>query len=182
MAKEEKTKASLIIAKNKENNGKNFEENSLIEVGKSAPLFSLPSDDGDISISELKGKNIVLYFYPKDDTPGCTIEAQDFTKNIDKFIDMDCVIIGVSKDSITSHCKFIEKYKIAFNLLSDVDGEVCKKFDVIKEKSMFGKKYQGIDRSTFLINKIGKISAVWRSVSVKGHVEQVLKELSKISK
>ena len=154
--------------------------NSKIVIGGNSPSFCLPSNNGEISLSSLKGKNIILYFYPKDDTPGCTIEAQDFSKNIDKFNKLNSVILGVSKDSIDSHCKFIDKYNLNFNLISDVNGELCNAFEVIKEKSMFGKKYQGIDRSTFIIDKIGKIAAIWRSVSVKGHVDEILKTLENL--
>lgn len=152
------------------------------EIGKVAPSFLLSSDEGNISLSELKGKNVVLYFYPKDDTPGCTIEAQDFSKKAPEFEKLDCVILGVSKDSVKSHCNFVNKYNLAFNLLSDANGEICQKYGVIKEKSMFGKKYFGIDRSTFLINKMGKIVRVWNSVKVKDHVEEVLKALAEIEK
>ncbi len=151
-----------------------------IEVGKLAPSFTLQSDEGEISLAELKGKNVVLYFYPKDDTPGCTIEAQDFTKKIKEFEKLDCVVLGVSKDNVKSHCNFINKYNLAFNLLSDSDGEVCEKYGVLKEKSMFGKKYFGIDRSTFLIDKMGRIARVWTSVKVNGHVEEVLAILAKL--
>jgi len=151
-----------------------------IEIGQNAPLFSLTSDEGvEISLSELKGKYVVLYFYPKDDTPGCTIEAQDFSKKYDEFEKLEAVILGVSKDSVASHCKFIDKYKLSISLLADETGEVCKSYDVIKEKSMFGKKYFGIDRSTFLIDKMGKIIDSWSSVKVKGHVDEVLKNLEK---
>ena len=153
-----------------------------LEVGKTAPLFSLASDEGEISLADLKGKNVVLYFYPKDDTPGCTIEAQDFTKKIKEFEKLDCIILGISKDSVKSHCNFINKYNLAFNLLSDVNGEVCEQYGVMKEKSMFGKKYFGIDRSTFLIDKMGKIARVWNAVKVNGHVEEVLEALAKIQK
>lgn len=153
-----------------------------LEVSKSAPTFTLESDEGEISLADLTGQNVVLYFYPKDDTPGCTIEAQDFTKKIKEFEKLNCVILGISKDDVKSHCKFVEKYNLAFNLLSDVDGEVCDKYGVIKEKSMFGKKYFGIDRSTFLIDKYGNIAQIWRSVKVNGHVEEVLKTLSKLEK
>ncbi|NBV06261.1 MAG: thioredoxin-dependent thiol peroxidase [Proteobacteria bacterium] len=153
-----------------------------LEIGKAAPLFSLASDEGEISLLDLKGKNVVLYFYPKDDTPGCTIEAQDFSKKIKEFEKLDCVVLGISKDSVKSHCNFIEKYNLSFNLLSDNDGEVCAKYDVIKEKSMFGKKYFGIDRSTFLIDKMGKIIKIWNSVKVNGHVEDVLQTLAKAEK
>jgi peroxiredoxin Q/BCP len=154
-----------------------------LEIGQAAPLFTLQSDEGgEVALSELRGKNVVLYFYPKDDTPGCTIEAQDFTRKIKEFEKFDCVVLGVSKDSLNSHCKFIEKYGLAFNLLVDEDGELCKKYGVIKEKSMFGKKYLGIDRSSFLIDKMGKIVKVWHSVKVSGHVEEVLEELAKLAK
>ncbi len=151
------------------------------EIAKKAPSFKLESDEGEsISLADLKGKNVVLYFYPKDDTPGCTIEAQDFSKKIKEFEALDCVILGVSKDSVKSHCKFIEKYSLNFNLLADETGEVCEKYGVLKEKSMFGKKSFGIERSTFLIDKIGKIAKIWRKVSVNGHVEEVLASLKKI--
>jgi peroxiredoxin Q/BCP len=145
-----------------------------------APLFSLTSDEGaEISLSELRGKYVVLYFYPKDDTPGCTIEAQDFSKKNAEFEKLEAVVLGVSKDNVASHCKFIDKYKLSVSLLADENGEVCKLFDVIKEKSMFGKKYFGIDRSTFLIDKMGRIIDSWSSVKVKGHVDEVLKNLEK---
>lgn len=152
-------------------------------IGQTAPLFALKSDEGlEVSLSELKGKNVVLYFYPKDDTPGCTIEAQDFTNRIKEFEKLDCVVLAVSKDGIDSHCRFVEKYDLAFNLLSDESGEVCEDYDVMKQKSMFGKKYFGIDRSTFLIDKMGKIVEIWRSVKVNGHVEEVLTSLAKLAK
>lgn len=151
-----------------------------LKIGQAAPNFIAKSDEGsEINLLDLKGKNVVLYFYPKDDTPGCTIEAQDFTKKIKEFDNLDCVVLGVSKDNLASHCKFIEKYNLAFNLLVDEDTEICKKYDILKEKSMFGKKYIGIDRTTFLINKMGKIAAIWNSVKVSGHVDEVLKELAK---
>jgi len=145
-----------------------------------APLFSLMSDEGvEISLSELKGKYVVLYFYPKDDTPGCTIEAQDFSKKNAEFEKLEAVILGISKDNVASHCKFIDKYKLKISLLADENAEVCKAYEVIKEKSMFGKKYFGINRSTFLIDKLGKIIDIWDSVKVKGHVDEVLSSLEK---
>ena len=151
-----------------------------IENGQMAPLFSLVSDEGaEVNLAELKGKYVVLYFYPKDDTPGCTIEAQDFSKKNAEFEKLEAVVLGVSKDNVASHCKFIDKYKLSVSLLADENGEVCKLFDVIKEKSMFGKKYFGIDRSTFLIDKMGRIIDSWSSVKVKGHVDEVLKNLEK---
>jgi peroxiredoxin Q/BCP len=152
-----------------------------LEINNKAPLFSLESDEGVINLEDLKGKNVVLYFYPKDDTPGCTIEAQDFTKKIQEFEKLDCVVLGISKDNVESHCKFIKKYNLAFNLLSDETGEICQAYGVFKEKSMFGNKYMGIERSTFLIDKMGKIAQIWRKVSVNGHVEEVLKSLEKIN-
>ena len=124
----------------------------------------------------------MLYFYPKDDTPGCTIEAQDFTKKIADFEKLNCVVLGVSRDGINSHCRFVEKYNLAFNLLADESGELCKSYEVLGEKSMFGKKYIGINRSTFLIDKLGKIAHIWRSVSVKGHVDEVLAILSELER
>ncbi len=155
----------------------------MLEVGELAPSFSLKSDEGaEISLNDLKGKNVVLYFYPKDDTPGCTIEAQDFTKRIADFEKLNCVVLGVSKDGVASHCRFVEKYNLAFNLLADETGEVCKAYEVLGEKSMFGKKYIGINRSTFLIDGLGKIAHIWLSVSVKGHVDEVLSTLSEIQK
>ena len=153
-----------------------------LEIGSIAPSFNAICDDNtNIDLSELRGKNIVLYFYPKDDTPGCTIEAQDFTNNINKFVTLDTIILGVSRDSIKSHCKFIEKYNLAFNLISDKDGELCSKYKVLKEKSMFGKKYHGIDRSTFIIDKKGNLVKIWRSVKVKGHIDKILTFLEELT-
>ncbi len=153
------------------------------EIGKAAPSFNLPCDKGtEISLASLKGKNVVLYFYPKDDTPGCTIEAQDFTRKLKEFTTLDAVVLGVSKDSVKSHCKFIEKYDLNFNLLADETQKTCKDYEVIKEKSMMGKKYMGIERSTFLIDKIGKVVKIWREVKVNGHVDEVLEALKKEGK
>ena len=149
-----------------------------IEVGNKAPLFALKNDKGEeISLADLKGKNVVLYFYPKDNTPGCTIEAQEFNNKMSEFDKLDTIVLGASKDSAKSHTKFIEKFNLKFDLLVDEEIELCNQYGVIKEKSMFGKKYMGIDRSTFLIDKVGKITKIWRSVKVKGHVESVLKEI-----
>ncbi len=152
-----------------------------LEIGTNAPDFEVKSDSGkDISLSDFKGKNLVIYFYPKDNTPGCTIEAQDFARYKDDFDKVDTVILGVSKDSVKSHCNFIKKQSLNFSLLSDEDQKMCKNYQVIKEKSMFGKKYMGIERSTFLIDKIGKIAKIWLSVKVKGHAEEVLEEAKKL--
>ena len=152
-------------------------KNSKINSGEAAPNFVALSTAREIKLSDLKGKNIILYFYPKDDTPGCTIEAQDFSKKVPDFDQLDCIIIGVSKDNIASHEKFINKYNLNFDLIADEDKSLCQLYQVIKEKSMFGKKYQGIERSTFLIDRLGKVVKVWRNVKVKGHVDEVYLEL-----
>ncbi|MDB2550744.1 peroxiredoxin [Rickettsiales bacterium] len=146
-----------------------------IGVGNTAPWIQSFCEDGtEIELSDLRGQNIVLYFYPKDDTPGCTIEAQDFTKYLPEFEKLKTIILGVSKDSKASHCKFIDKYNIGFNLIADEEKKLCETYDVLKEKSMFGKKYIGIQRSTFLIDANGNIAKIWRNVKVKGHAEEVI--------
>ncbi len=149
-----------------------------IEEGKAAPDFSLPStEEKDVTLSGLKGKKIVLYFYPKDDTPGCTKEACDFRDNIARFKSADTVVLGVSADSLKSHDKFREKYKLPFTLLSDESKEMIKKYGVWKEKSMYGKKYMGIERTTFVIDKDGKIARIFPKVKVDGHKDEVLEAL-----
>ena len=148
---------------------------SKVSIGKKVPAFkSAATGDQTIKISDLKGKNIVLYFYPKDSTPGCTLEGQDFRDNIRKFRSRNTIILGVSRDKLTSHEKFKEKQKFPFDLLSDEDETLCNLFDVIKEKNMYGKKVMGIERSTFLIDEKGVLRNEWRKVKVKGHVEEVL--------
>ncbi len=152
-----------------------------VSIGKKVPAFSLPATgDQIIKLSVLKGKNIVLYFYPKDSTPGCTLEGQDFRDNIRKFSSRNTMILGVSRDKLTSHEKFKEKQKFPFDLLSDEDEILCKLFDVIKEKNMYGKKVMGIERSTFLIDEKGVLRKEWRKVKVKGHVDEVLAALKEI--
>ena len=126
-----------------------------------------------IDSKDLKGQNIVIYFYPKDDTPGCTVEAKEFSESKNKFSKLNTKIFGVSKDSIEKHKKFITKHSLTIDLISD-DTSVCDKFGVWVEKSMYGKKYMGIERATFLFNKDLKLIKVWRNVKVKGHVEEVL--------
>lgn len=147
-----------------------------ISVGKAAPSFKLEATgEQSISLSDFKGKqNVVLYFYPKDSTSGCTTEGQDFRDNIAAFNKADTVILGVSRDSLKSHENFKSKQNFPFELLSDPDEKLCNAFDVIKEKNMYGKKYMGIERSTFLIDKKGKLVQEWRKVRVKGHVDEVL--------
>lgn len=130
--------------------------------------------DKTVQLKELRGKNVVIYFYPKDATPGCTTEGQDFRDLHAKFKRANTVILGVSKDTIASHEKFKAKQEFPFDLLSDPDEELCKQFDVIKEKNMYGKKYMGIERSTFLLDESGKLRGEWRKVKVKGHADEVL--------
>ncbi len=148
-----------------------------LDVGDSVPSFKLPSSSGkDVSLSDFKGKKIVLYFYPKDDTPGCTTEACDFRDNLKNYEDVNAVIIGVSKDALNSHDKFIKKYNLPFELLADEEGKLLDAFGVWKEKSMYGKTFLGVERSTFLIDESGKIVKAWRKVSVPNHVATVLEE------
>ena len=135
----------------------------------------------EINSIDLIGKNVVLYFYPKDNTPGCTQEGEDFRDLYKEFKKLKTEIYGISRDSLKSHEGFKTKYKYPFELISDPDEKLCNLFDVIKEKNMYGKKYMGIERSTFLINKDGKLSAEWRKVKVNGHAIEVLEEVKKIS-
>lgn len=141
------------------------------------PDFSGKTKDGDFNFHSLRGKNVVIYFYPKDSTPGCTIESKAFRDHYKEFQALNTEIIGVSRDSIKSHCKFIDNHALNFPLISDEDESICKLFNVLKEKSMFGKKYFGIERSTFLIDKNGVLQHEWRDVSVMGHVKEVLKTI-----
>ena len=139
-----------------------------------ASNFTLPSTNKkNFTLKDKLGKYVVLYFYPKDDTPGCTIETNDFNKLLSKFKKLDCEVFGVSKDSIKKHEKFITKHSLTIDLISD-DASICEKFGVWVEKSMYGKKYMGIERATFLFDKDLKLIKTWRSVKVKGHVEEVL--------
>ena len=147
--------------------------------GDKAPDFSLPSSSGkSVKLSDLKGKNVVLYFYPKDDTPGCTKEACTFRDNLPKFGEMDAVILGVSKDSLDSHADFIKKYGLNFTLLSDEDLKVNNLYHTWVEKENYGRKYWGTERSTFVIGKDGRIRKIFRKVKVDGHEQEVLAALS----
>ena len=160
--------------------GKNCGMRMKIKKNKKAPNFALDSTSSKtFELSKLKG-GLVIYFYPKDNTPGCTIEGQDFRDNHKKFAKLNAEILGVSRDSIKSHESFKEKQSFTFQLLSDPDEVMCKSFDVMREKSMYGKKYIGVDRSTFLINSKGLVIKEWRSVKVKGHVLEVLQALKEI--
>ena len=145
-----------------------------LKIGDLAPDFSLPNQDGTpIRLSSFRGSRVVIYFYPKDNTPGCTKEACGFRDDFAKYKRAGAVVIGVSKDSVESHQKFIDKYDLNFTLASD-DGTVCEKYDAWRMKSMYGKEYMGIGRSTFLIDTKGKINKIWPKVKVDGHVEEVL--------
>jgi len=147
----------------------------MVTVGKKIKNFSRPSTgDKTISLKELVGKKVVLYFYPKDSTPGCTTEGQDFRDAKAKFTRQNTVILGVSRDSLKRHENFKNKQAFNFDLLSDEDESLCKQFDVIKLKKLYGREYLGIDRSTFLIGEGGKLLEEWRGVKVKGHVDEVL--------
>ncbi|MGE0725209.1 MAG: thioredoxin-dependent thiol peroxidase [Alphaproteobacteria bacterium] len=147
-----------------------------VEIGKPAPAFTMPTDGGGkVQLSALKGKNVVLYFYPKDDTPGCTKEACGFRDDLPKFGKMDAVVIGVSRDSVKSHDKFKAKYELNFPIASDEDGKVSEKYGTWVEKSMYGRSYMGMERATFLIDGKGIVRGIWRKVKVPGHVEEVLK-------
>lgn len=148
-------------------------------IGDNAPDFTLVTDDGvtSVTLSKLKGKKVVLYFYPKDNTPGCTKEACDFRDHFATFKKQGAEVFGISKDSAKAHTKFKEKYTLPFTLLVDENGDVCEAYGVLNKKSLFGKTFLGIQRSTFFIDEKGIIRAIWRKVKVNGHVEQVLDEL-----
>ncbi len=146
-----------------------------LKEGHFAPDFTLDADSQKpMTLSDFRGKNVVLYFYPKDDTPGCTLEAKDFTSNMSLFESENTVIIGVSKDSVESHCKFRDKYGLKVILASDQNSTVCEAYGVWVKKQMYGKEYMGIQRDTYLLDKTGKIRKIWRKVKVEDHVAEVL--------
>ena len=146
-----------------------------LQPGDTAPDVTLPRDGGEtVSLADFAGKPVVLYFYPKDDTPGCTKEAQSFTEMADDFAAAGATVLGVSKDPVKKHDKFRDKYGLKIALLSDEAGDVCERYGVWVEKSMYGKTYMGIERATFLIDGAGRIARVWRSVKVPGHATEVL--------
>ena len=148
---------------------------SAVGVGALVPDFSLPSSAGDsFNLKAARGAPLVLYFYPRDNTPGCTLEAQDFQKLLPAFRRVKARVCGISRDSLAAHDKFCTRYGLRFELLADEDGAVCRKFDVIHEKNMYGRKVLGIVRSTFLIDAAGKLRREWRKVKVEGHAAEVL--------
>ncbi|MFR2068489.1 peroxiredoxin [Clostridium sp.] len=150
----------------------------MIEINCAVPDFTLiGSDNQEHKLSQYRGKKVILYFYPRDNTPGCSTEACNFRDSNDVFINKNAIIIGISRDSLKSHTKFIEKFNLPFILLSDEKEEVCNLFNVIKEKNMYGKKVFGIERSTFIINEEGILVKEYRKVKVKDHVSTVLKDL-----
>ena len=146
-----------------------------LDVGDNAPEFTIATDGGgSFSLSEMKGYNVIIYFYPKDDTPGCTKEACGFRDMLPDFSDSSAKIIGISKDTVAKHDKFKSKYELPFLLGADLEGNVCEAYGTWVEKSMYGRQYMGIERATFLVDKEGTLQGVWRKVKVKGHVEEVL--------
>lgn len=154
---------------------------NAVEIGAPAPDFDLPRDGGgNVSLSALKGRKIVLFFYPRDDTPGCTIEAIAFTGRVAEFEAAGAVILGVSKDTVASHEKFIAKHELGVALLSDAEGDVCERYGVWVEKNMYGKKSMGIERATFLIDADGVVREIWRKVKVDGHEQAVLEATQKL--
>ena len=150
----------------------------MIKIGAAAPDFTAPADGGgSIRLKDLRGKKVVLYFYPKDNTPGCTTESCDFRDAHAQFQAKDAVILGISPDSVKSHDKFKQKFDLPFALISDEDHKIAEAYGVWQEKSMYGRKYMGIVRSTFVIDKKGKITQIWEKVSVKDHAQTVLELL-----
>ncbi len=153
-----------------------------IEVGQAAPEFSASNQRGEmVTLSSLRGRKVVLYFYPKDDTPGCTTEGQEFTALYPQFHEADTEILGVSRDSVASHEKFANKFHFPFSLLSDPDEKLCRAYDVIKEKKNYGKTYLGIERSTFVIDREGKIAHIQRKVKAAGHAAEILSLCQKLA-
>ncbi|PCJ63991.1 MAG: thioredoxin-dependent thiol peroxidase [Candidatus Hydrogenedentota bacterium] len=150
-------------------------ENNFPDVGKAAPAFTLESSKGGkVRLSSLKGQPVVVYFYPKDNTPGCTVEAQEFQAALGAFRKAGAAVLGISPDSVESHCKFADKQGLHFPLLVDTDHVVCEKYGVWVEKNMYGRKFWGVQRATLLINSSGKVAQVWPKVKPKGHAAQVL--------
>lgn len=152
-------------------------DQARLQLGQVVPDFEAMSTSGPFKLSNFKGKNVVLYFYPKDNTSGCTLEGHDFTKSLPEFEAKNTVVFGISKDTLKSHQGFIEKQNYKHHLITDENEKICQLFGVIQEKSMYGRKYMGIDRSTFVIDANGMLKSEWRNVKVDGHVAQVLSSL-----
>ena len=153
-----------------------------VQVNDKAPDFNMPTDsEGTVALSDYTGQWLVLYFYPKDDTSGCTKQACGFSENLQAFNKVDCAVIGVSKDSVAKHDKFKAKYGLQFPLASDETGDICERYGVWKEKSMYGKTYMGIERTSFLIDGDGIIRKIWNKVKVDGHIEDVLSAIRELS-
>ena len=151
-----------------------------IDIGKKIKDIAITTTDNKNKMSDYLNKNLILYFYPRDMTPGCTTESIEFNENISKIKRAGWNVVGVSRDTIKSHLKFIDKHSFKFPLISDEDEKVCNMFNVIKEKSLYGRKYMGIDRSTFLISTDLKIISLWRNVKVKGHVDEVINKIKEL--
>ena len=151
-----------------------------IDIGKKIKDISVITTNNKKKLSDYLNKNLILYFYPRDMTPGCTTESIEFNENLSKIKRAGWNVVGVSRDSIKSHLKFIDKHLFKFPLISDEDEKVCNMFDVIKEKSLYGRKYMGIDRSTFLIGTDLKVIGLWRNVKVKGHVDEVINKIKEL--
>ena len=157
------------------------EPKGSVTVGKAVPDFSLPSTGkAPFRLKEHKGSPVVLYFYPRDNTPGCTLEGQDFQRLLPAFKRSGARVFGISRDTIAAHGKFCDKFGFTFELLSDEDGETCRLFDVIREKNMYGRRVLGIERSTFLVDKAGKLAREWRKLKVEGHAEEVLEAVKSL--
>jgi len=155
----------------------------MLEVGKKAPAFTMESSDGGkVKLADLAGKIVVLYFYPRDNTPGCTVQAENFRDALPALAKLGAVVLGVSKDTIASHCKFRDKYALTFPLLTDPDGKAMEAYGAWGDKVMYGKKTKGVIRSTVLIGKDGKVVKHWPKVSVKGHVDDVVAAVKDLAK
>jgi peroxiredoxin Q/BCP len=154
--------------------GRSTEVRLSVVTGQQVPDFTAASTGGDFSLSSLKGRKLVLYFYPKDNTPGCTTESTDFRDLIDEFAEADAVVVGVSRDSLKSHEGFRQKQSLPFELISDADEALCESFGVMKMKNMYGRQVRGIERSTFVIDAQGRLAREWRAVKVPGHAAEVL--------
>jgi len=153
---------------------------TTLAVGQPAPAFEAESTVGHLRLADTLGHKLVIYFYPKDNTPGCTTETQDFRDHWEEFRKTDCYVVGVSRDSMSSHQRFSEKLSLPFPLISDPEEKICNLFEVMRNKNMYGKQVRGIERSTFLIDRNGNIAQIWRGVKVPGHVKEVLEAAQKI--